>query len=139
MNTVAATPCAAPRSRAWLTPLELGVLGAIWGASFLFMRVAAADFGPFALVEVRLGLGALVLLPFLWKARAQFPARLWPKLALIGAINSAAPFLLFAWAAERAPAGIGAIANAMTVLFTALVGFLFFGEKIGRTRAVALL
>jgi drug/metabolite transporter (DMT)-like permease len=139
MNTVAATPCAAPRSRAWLTPLELGVLGAIWGASFLFMRVAAHDFGPFALVEVRLGLGALVLLPFLWKARAQFPARVWPKLALIGAINSAAPFLLFAWAAERAPAGIGAIANAMTVLFTALVGFLFFGEKIGRTRAVALL
>ena len=95
MNPLAATPCAAPRSRAWLTPLELGVLGAIWGASFLFMRVAAADFGPFALV--RLGLGALVLLPFLWKARAQFPARLWPKLALIGAINSAAPFLLFAW------------------------------------------
>lgn len=122
-----------------LTPLELGVLGAIWGASFLFMRVAAKDFGPFALVEVRLALGSLVLLPFLWKARAQFPARLWPKLALIGAINSATPFLLFAWGAERAPAGIGAIANAMTVLFTALVGFLFFGEKIGRARAVALL
>lgn len=121
-----------------VTPLELGVLGAIWGASFLFMRVAAKDFGPFALVEVRLALGSLVLLPFLWRARAQFPPRLWPKLALIGAINSATPFLLFAWGAERAPAGIGAIANAMTVLFTALVGFLFFGEKIGRTRAAAL-
>ena len=136
---IATLPLAAAPGRAWLTPLELGVLGAIWGASFLFMRVAAADFGPFALVELRLALGALVLLPFLWKARAQFPARLWPKLALIGAINSAAPFLLFAWAAERAPAGIGAIANAMTVLFTALVGFLFFGEKIGRGRAIALM
>jgi drug/metabolite transporter (DMT)-like permease len=122
-----------------LTPLELGVLGAIWGASFLFMRIAAKDFGPFALVEVRLALGSLVLLPFLLRNRAQFPLRLWPKIALIGAINSAAPFLLFAWGAERAPAGIGAIANAMTVLFTALVGFLFFGEKIGRTRAIALL
>lgn len=121
-----------------LTPLELGVLGAIWGASFLFMRIAAKDFGPFALVEVRLALGSLVLMPFLWRHRARFPLKLWPKIALIGAINSAAPFLLFAWGAERAPAGIGAIANAMTVLFTALVGFLFFGEKIGRTRAVAL-
>jgi drug/metabolite transporter (DMT)-like permease len=121
-----------------LTPLELGVLGAIWGASFLFMRIAAKDFGPFALVEVRLALGSLVLMPFLWRHRARFPLKLWPKIALIGAINSAAPFLLFAWGAERAPAGIGAIANAMTVLFTALVGCLFFGEKIGRTRAVAL-
>src|SRR3546814_18602083 len=80
---------------------------------------------------MRLGLGALVLLPFLWRSRAHFPRALWPKLALIGAINSAVPFILFAWAAQRPPAGVGAIANAMTVLFTALVGFLFFGEKIG--------
>ncbi|MGO4782142.1 EamA family transporter, partial [Lysobacter sp. 2RAB21] len=71
-------------------------------------------------------------------ARAQFLLRLWPKLALIGAINSAVPFTLFAWGAERAPAGIGAITSAMTVLFTALVGFMFFGEKIGGRRALAL-
>ena len=122
-----------------VTPLELLVLGAIWGASFLFMRVSANDFGAVPLVEVRLALGSLVLLPFLWRARAQFPAALWPKLALIGLINSALPFILFAWAAQRSPAGVGAIANAMTVLFTALVGFMFFGERIGRQRAVALL
>ena len=138
MNSVASTPLADTRERGWLTPLELALLGAIWGASFLFMRVSAKDFGPLALVEVRLALGSLVLLPFLWRARSQFPLSLWPKLALIGAINSALPFLLFAWAAQRAPAGIGAIANAMTVLFTALVGFLFFGEKIGARRAIAL-
>jgi drug/metabolite transporter (DMT)-like permease len=103
------------------------------------MRIAANDFGAVPLVEVRLALGALVLLPFLWRERALFPTALWPKLALIGAINSAVPFILFAWAAQRAPAGIGAIANAMTVLFTALVGFLFFGEKISVRRTVALL
>jgi len=127
------------KGRDWGTALELGALGAIWGASFLFMRVAAADFGPVPLVEVRLALGALVLLPFLWRARALFPARAWPKLALIGAINSAIPFVLFAWAAQRAPAGIGAIANAMTVLFTALVGMLFFGERLERRQSVALI
>ena len=139
MNTVASAPgLPDTRERGWLTPLELGLLGAIWGASFLFMRVAARDFGAMPLVEVRLGLGSLVLLPFLWRARAQFPLKLWPKLAIIGAINSAVPFMLFAWAAQRAPAGIGAIANAMTVLFTALVGFLFFHEKIGARRAIAL-
>ena len=134
-----ALPLETPATRAWMTPLELGVLGAIWGASFLFMRIAVHDFGAMPLVEVRLALGSLVLLPFLWRARAQFPAKLWPKIALIGAINSAVPFMLFAWAAQRAPVGIGAIANAMTVLFTALVGFLFVGEKIGARRSVALL
>ena len=107
----------------WLTPLELLALGAIWGASFLFMRVAAKDFGAIPLVEVRLVLGALVLLPFFWRARTQFTATHWLKMAGIGAINSAIPFVLFAWAAQRAPAGIGAITNATAVMFTALVAF----------------
>ncbi|GAA5080491.1 DMT family transporter [Lysobacter panacisoli] len=140
MNTVASAPdLSGTRERGWMTPLELAILGAIWGASFLFMRVSAKDFGAMPLVEVRLALGSLVLLPFLWRSRAKFPLNLWPKIALIGAINSALPFMLFAWSAQRAPAGIGAIANAMTVLFTALVGFLFFGEKIGARRAIALI
>jgi len=138
MNNVASTG-AVSAGRDWRTPLELGVLGAIWGCSFLFMRIAATPFGPFALVEVRLALGALVLAPFLWKSRELFPARRWLWLAPIGLLNSAIPFLLFAWGAERAPAAIGAICNAMTVLFAALVAFLFFGEKIGARRAVALL
>ena len=141
MSTPAATvESLAPPSaaRAWLTPLELTVLAAIWGASFLFMRVAAPDFGPFALVEIRLALGAAVLLPFLWRERALFPAKKWPLLALIGAVNSAIPFVLFAWAAQRAPAGVGAICNAMAVLFTALVAVVFFGERISARRGIAL-
>jgi drug/metabolite transporter (DMT)-like permease len=79
-----------------------------------------------------------VLLPFLWRARQRFPLAIWPKLAIIGAINAAIPFVLFAWAASRAPAGISAISNAMTVPFTALVGALFFGERIGWQRALAI-
>ncbi|MGH8077901.1 MAG: DMT family transporter [Lysobacter sp.] len=138
-STSTLTVAAVPAARNWLLPLELGLLGAIWGASFLFMRIAAADFGSSALVEIRLALGALILLPFLWRARSILVPALWPKLALIGAINSAVPFLLFAWAAQRAPAGVGGITNAMTVLFTALVGMLFFGEKIGARRGLALL
>ncbi|WP_429001825.1 DMT family transporter [Xanthomonas sp.] len=129
----------APAVHAWRTPLELGFLGVVWGCSFLFMRVAAPQFGTYALVELRLALGAAVLLPFLWLARARFPLRRWPVLAAIGVLNSALPFLLFAWGAQHAPAAIGAICNAMTVLFTALIAFLFFGERIGARRAVALL
>ncbi len=141
MNTLTITASASTDSaeRAWLTPLELGLLAAMWGASFMFQRVAAPEFGTLPLVEMRLALGAIVLLPFLWIARARFPLRLWPRLALIGAINSAVPFALFAWGAQHAPAGIGAITNSMAVLFTALVGFLFFGERIGLVRSIALI
>ncbi|CAD0319414.1 DMT family transporter [Xanthomonas hortorum] len=125
--------------REWRTPLELGFLGIVWGCSFLFMRVAAPNFGTVVLVEIRLALGALVLLPFLWLARERFPLQRWPMLAAIGVLNSALPFLLFAWGAQHAPAAVGAICNAMTVLFTALIAFLFFGEKIGTRRSLALL
>src|SRR5689334_2678679 len=135
----AAAAPAASSEAAWRTPVELTLLGAIWGGSFLFMRVAAADFGAFPLVEVRLALGALVLLPLWWRARAQFTPGLWLRIAGIAAVNSVIPFALFAWGAERAPAGIGAITNAMTVMFTALVAFLFYGERIGPRRWIGLL
>ncbi|WP_375744087.1 DMT family transporter [Corallococcus interemptor] len=125
-------------NRAWLTPLELGGLAAIWGASFLFLRIAAPAFGPIPLVALRLVLGATVLMPFLWRARSALRPALWPRLALVGVINAAVPFSLFAWAARQAPAGVGAITNSMAVLFTALVAFLFYGERIGPRRAVAL-
>jgi drug/metabolite transporter (DMT)-like permease len=126
-------------STAWLTCVEFLLLAAIWGASFLFMRVAAGHFGAFALVEVRLSLGALILLPLLWRARAQFTVGLWLKLAAIAAINSASPFLLFAWAAQHAPAGVGAIANATAVMFAALTALIFFGEPISTKRTCGLL
>src|SRR4051812_48534022 len=125
-------------SRDWLTPVELIVLGAIWGGSFLFMRVAAADFGPIPLVGMRLLTGVVILLPFLWQARRRITRSHWLRFALIGSLNSAIPFTLFAWGAERAPAGIGAIANSMTVLFAALVAFAVFRERIGMRRAIAL-
>ena len=118
--------------------MQLILLGAIWGASFLFLRIAVPHFGPVPLVEIRLLLGALMLLPFLWRDRALFPAARWPMMALIGALNSGLPFLLFAWAAERAPAGVGAIANGMTALCAALAGFLFFHERLTARQSVAL-
>jgi len=136
--TTTATAAHSEAPGAWRTPIELTLLGAIWGGSFLFMRVAAADFGPLPLVEARLALGGLVLTPFLWRARSQFTAALWLRIAGIAAINSVIPFALFAWGAERAPAGIGAITNAMTVMFTVLVGFAFFGERISARRVVGL-
>jgi drug/metabolite transporter (DMT)-like permease len=137
--TAVASDPAAPAVARWLTPLELTVLGAIWGASFLFMRVSAREFGALPLVEIRLALGALILLPMLWSGRAHFTRNHVGPLILISAINSAIPFSLFAWAAQRAPAGIGAITNATAVMFTALVAFVFYGEHISKRRALGLI
>lgn len=125
-------------ARDWRTFFEMLLLGGIWGGSFLFMRVAAPHFGPAPLVQVRLALGSLVLLPFLWRARARLTRAHWLRFIGVGALSSAVPFMLFAWGAERAPAGIGAIANSMTALFATLVAFACFGEKIGRQRSMAL-
>ncbi len=132
-----ATPATAAPSP-WLTPVELTLLGAIWGASFMFQRVAAPQFGAVPLVELRLALGAIPLLPFLWRQRSRFRGALWWKIAGIGAINSAVPFVLFAWATERAPAGIGAITNATTAIFAPLLALLMYDEKIHRLRAIGL-
>jgi drug/metabolite transporter (DMT)-like permease len=134
----AATLGPEPAVARWLTPLELTVLGAIWGASFLFMRVSAREFGAIPLVEVRLALGALLLLPMLWSGHTHFKRKHIGPLIFISAINSAIPFALFAWAAQRAPAGIGAITNATAVMFTALVAFAFYGEQISKRRAIGL-
>jgi drug/metabolite transporter (DMT)-like permease len=77
-------------------------------------------------------------MPFLWRARAQFTATLWLRIAAIAAVNSVIPFALFAWGAERAPAGVGAITNAMTVMFTSLVAYLFYREYISARRLIGL-
>ena len=139
------TPPSGRRARAhgldgrdWRTPVELLLLAAIWGGSFLFLRIAAPKFGPLALVDVRLALGALVLSPFLWRARHQLATTSWFRIAAIGFVNTLLPFLLFAWSAERAPAGVSAIVNSMAVPFAALAAFAMFGERIGGRRLAGL-
>ncbi len=127
-----------PREQDWRTPVELLLLAAIWGGSFLFLRISAPKFGPVPLVDVRLALGALVLSPFLWRARRQLAAIGWFKIMAVGLVNTLLPFLLFAWSAERAPAGVSAIVNSMAVPFAALAASALFGEKIGGRRLAGL-
>lgn len=131
-------PSPIPASRAMLDAGELLLLGAIWGGSFMLQRVAAPEFGALALVELRLAFGAIVLLPFLFVAWRVMRGSLW-RLALVGLLNSAVPFVLFAWGAERAPAAIGAITNAMAALFAVLVAWMMFGERIGPRRSLGVL
>jgi len=118
---------------------ELVALAALWGASFLFMRIAAPAFGPIALVFVRVAGAALLLVPLL-AARGELAALRahWRTIAVVGAMNSALPFLCFAYAALSITAGLSAILNSATPLFAAVVAWLWLGDRMTALRVAGL-
>lgn len=120
--------------------LELLLLAAIWGASFLFMRIAAPEFGPIPLMALRVGIAMLVLAPVARSAaaRQQLRAKLWP-LFVVGVTNSAVPFCLLAYAALSVNAGMDSILNATTPLWAALIASAGFQVSLGRQQIFGLL
>lgn len=119
--------------------IDLLLLGALWGAAFLFIRIAVPEFGPIALVEVRITIAAVLLLAWL-ALRGELGALRgrWRNLLLIGALNTAVPFALFAFATRTIPAGFSAVLNATVPLWGAVFGRVAFGEKLGIDRGVGL-
>ena len=120
--------------------LDLLLLGAIWGASFLFMRVAAPEFGAVPLIAARVGIAAAFLLPVL--ARRVGLRSLYehaPELLIIGAINSAIPFSLFAYAVLSVTAGFASVLNSTAPLFGALVAFIWLRDRPGPARVAGLI
>ena len=118
---------------------ELMLLAALWGASFLFMRMGAAEFGPVALVAVRVGGAALFLMPLL-QLRGQMGVlrEHWRPIFVVGLTNSALPFLCFAYAALSITAGLSAIFNAASPLFGALIAWLWLNDRLTRVRVLGL-
>jgi drug/metabolite transporter (DMT)-like permease len=115
------------------------LLGALWGGSFLFMRIAAPAFGPVPLIMVRVVIAAVLLSLFL-AARGKFRelrGRATPLL-VVGAVNTAIPFSLFAYAAEQLGAGMAAILNATVPLLGAAVAWVWFRERLSRRQAIGL-
>jgi drug/metabolite transporter (DMT)-like permease len=118
----------------------LVLLAALWGGSFLFMRVAVPELGAFALIALRLALAALVLLPVLL-LRGGLPLwrQHWLRIAVVGVFLSALPFCLIAWASLSLPAGVASVLNATTPLMTALWAIPLAGERMTLPRASGLL
>lgn len=114
--------------------LRLILLSAIWGASFLFMRVASPAVGPVVTIFFRVSLAALFLLMvMMWLQRALQVRAHWKNFLWLGAINSALPFFLFAYAALTLPASVLAILNATTPIWGALIA-VFLGREVLNTR-----
>jgi drug/metabolite transporter (DMT)-like permease len=118
---------------------RLVLLAAIWGASFLFMRVAAPVLGaiPSAFFRVLFGALGLAAILAILRVRWIFNGKFSSTLGL-GIINSGIPFLMYSLAAQLLPAGYLAIFNATTPLMGALIGYLFFQEQISARKAVGV-
>lgn len=118
---------------------ELLLLGALWGASFLFMRLGAVDFGPLALVFVRVTGAALLLLPWLaLQGHLGALRRHWRPIAVVGLLNSALPFAFFTMAALVLSAGMMAVLNATAPIWGALVARLWLGQRMAAARWAGL-
>jgi len=125
--------------------LLIGSLAAIWGASYLFIKVAVRDFPPAAMIELRLAVAGLLLAAFVvarsgWRtALADLRAAGWAGFA-IGIVNGAIPFTLIAWGEKHVDSGIAAVANASVPIFNAvLVPWLLPQETLSRRRLAGVL
>lgn len=114
-------------------------LAALWGASFLFMRIGAPQFGPISLIFIRMTLGVAVLLPFLANQALWLDIRNnWQLLAVLGIFNHVIPFIALSYATLSLESGFTSLINATTPVFTALVAALVLSIPISRQQWLGL-
>ena len=120
--------------------VDLVLLAAVWGASFLFMRMGAPEFGAIALVQLRMLIAALFLLPILMLriGFAELPQN-WKPLTILGLLNSAIPMILLTYSTLFVTAGYSSIFNAMAPLWGALVAWIWLSERLNRMGIIGLL
>ncbi len=119
--------------------IEFILLAAIWGASFLLMKLGAADFGPFLTAFLRVLLASAFLLPLL-VGRGQLEAlkKNYKPILFVGMLNSGIPFALFSFAVLHITTGLSSILNATVPLWGALVAWLWLKDKPASSRILGL-
>jgi drug/metabolite transporter (DMT)-like permease len=112
--------------------VQLLILGALWGAAFMFMRIAAPEFGAIGLAGARVVLACVAMLAIVAALRESMRFRShWKKYLVVGAVNTAIPFAAYCFAALHIPSGYSAIANSTTPIWGALIASFWFKEKLG--------
>ena len=133
----AATASTAAASRRWV--IDFSLLAAIWGSSFLFMRLGVTEFGALPTAAVRVTVAAAFLLPLLWwRGLAPQLARHWKPIVVIGVLNSGIPFACFAFALLSITTGMSAILNATVPLFGALIARFWLNDRLAPSRMAGL-
>ncbi|MBL4910016.1 MAG: DMT family transporter [Alteromonadaceae bacterium] len=120
--------------------LELILLAAIWGGSFLFMRVGSPEFGPILFMTLRTAIASLFLLPLLYfKKQHTCLKKNWGKIFLGSLFNTAIPFVLFGYATLSLSAGVTSILNATTPMFAAVIAFFWFKDRLNISSIIGLM
>lgn len=124
---------------ALINQARLVLLGAIWGGSFLFMRVAAPEFGAALTVEIRVALASLVLLglAFTRGVKVDF-SRDWKYFSVIGLTNSALPYWFFSWAETQMTASLASILNALSPICGLLIGAIWLKTPLRPLNVVGM-
>ena len=109
----------------------LFLLGALWGSSFMFIKIAGAEMPPEGLVAARLILGATVLLAVLYGSGQRLPTgwRIWRDFAVTGIIGLILPFTLITWGELSIPSSMAAILNGTTPLFSLLIAYFWLRNE----------
>ena len=119
---------------------NLLLLSALWGGSFLFIRVAAPVLGPIALVDLRVLIAGLALLVYTIMTRSKLDLKTrWRHYLIIGIINYAIPFICISTAELHLTAGLAAILNATSPLFGAVIAALWIKEPLTLKKIIGLL
>lgn len=107
------------------------LLGALWGASFLFIKIGVQEMPPETLVALRLVVGALILLGVLYARGMRLPGgwRIWRDLFLLGAIGLVLPYMLITWGELHIASSMASILNATTPLFSVLLAYVWTREE----------
>jgi drug/metabolite transporter (DMT)-like permease len=107
------------------------LLSLIWGASFLFIKLAVATIPPLSVAFGRTGLAAVLLYVVLRSRGSKMPGLgpVWGTFLLMGLFNGALPYTLITWAEIHIDSGLAAIVNALMPLFTVLLAHLFTGDE----------
>ena len=118
---------------------RLVVLAALWGASFLFMRIVAPVLGPVVTADARILVAVLALAIYFRIVRFDPQwRRWWREYAIVGSMNTAFPFVLYAYAAIHIPASLSAVLNATAPMWGALLASIFLAERLTAGRLAGL-
>ncbi|MBL6902658.1 MAG: EamA family transporter [SAR86 cluster bacterium] len=118
----------------------LVLLGAIWGSSFMFIKIATPEFGPITLVGLRLLLAGSLFLPFLLmpKYLNQIKGHT-KKILFLSLFNTAIPFTLFSYASLSSNSNMLAILNSSAALFTMIVAYFWINEQVSKKQILGLI
>lgn len=117
------------------------LLAAIWGASFLSIRIALDEVGPLTAVAHRVGWAALALWVVVWLMRLPVPRdpKIWLGFLGMGVLNNVIPFALMSWGQLHIETGLTSILNAATAIFGVIMAALFFAdERITARKAIGV-